>query len=183
MLTLANYGGKGPIAFLSHQQEPAMKKFSENGAERILASVTKRLLQLKAIVKEQPIIIFSMTGELARIKKNLVVNQAQVNSQRWSQKGMDLGDNQPMAHKEQWEKIDKPLQEVNAHFYHQLSHTKQTGEAADGNREVDKLICRVKLQEITELFQKMHDELNHPSVNMVQIELRLRNLNIPNWRT
>lgn len=61
MLTLANYGGKGPIAFLSHQQEPAMKKFSENGAERILASVTKRLLQLKAIVKEQPIIIFSMT--------------------------------------------------------------------------------------------------------------------------
>uniref|UniRef100_A0A8C1CAL9 ribonuclease H n=1 Tax=Cyprinus carpio TaxID=7962 RepID=A0A8C1CAL9_CYPCA len=251
MLTLANYGGKGPIAFLSHQREPAMKKFIENGAERVLASMTKQLLQLQAIAKEQPIIIFSMAGELARIKKNLVVNQARVNSQKWSQWGMVLCDNQfdwrmiklkreekmtkyhdkhqnlpkyftdgseragkvkwgylvrherklitsqsgeitgtaqlaevmavekalqkaielghkeivltsdseylvdgvqkeletwrvngfhtargkPMAHKEQWEKIDKLLQEVNAHFYHQVSHTKQTGEAADGNRE------------------------------------------------
>lgn len=45
VLTLSNLGGRGPIAFLSHQQEPAMRKFSENGADRVLASVTKRLFQ------------------------------------------------------------------------------------------------------------------------------------------
>lgn len=74
MLTLSNQDGRGPIAFLTHQQEATMRKFSENGPERVLASVTKRLLQLKAIAKEQLIIFFSMAGELARIKKNLVLN-------------------------------------------------------------------------------------------------------------
>ncbi len=85
MLTLSNQDGRGPIAFLTHQQEVTMRKFSENGPERVLASVTKRLLQLKAIAKEQLIIFFSMAGELARIKKNLVLNQATINSQRWDQ--------------------------------------------------------------------------------------------------
>ncbi len=45
------------------------------------------------------------------------------------------------------------------------------------------MIGQVKLAEITKLFQKLHDDLNHPNVNMIQMELRLRNLTIPNWRT
>lgn len=58
MLTLSNEGGKAPVAFLTHQQEATMRSYEENSAERILASVAKRLLQLKAVAKEQPIIIF-----------------------------------------------------------------------------------------------------------------------------
>ncbi len=51
-----------------------MRRYDQNSAERILAAVSKRLLQLKAIDKEQPIIIFSMAGELARIKLNLIMD-------------------------------------------------------------------------------------------------------------
>ncbi len=69
-LTVSNEGGRAPIAFLTHQQEAAMRRYDQNSAERVLAAMTKRLLQLKAIAKEQPIIIFSMAGELARIKIN-----------------------------------------------------------------------------------------------------------------
>ncbi len=101
----------------------------------------------------------------------------------WKVNGFHTAWGKPMAHKQQWENIDKLLQEVTTHCYHQESHTKQDSEAANGNREVDKFIGQVKLKEIAELFQKMHDELNHPSVNMIQMELRLRNLSIPNWRT
>lgn len=69
MLTLSNDSGKAPAAFLTQ--------------ERVLASVAKRLLQLKAVAKEQPITIFSMAGELARIKRNLVMDQPCINAQRW----------------------------------------------------------------------------------------------------
>ncbi len=69
MLTLSNEDGKAPIAFLTHQQEAAMRRYDQNSAERVLASVTKRLLQLKAVAKEQPIVIFSMAGELAPNKE------------------------------------------------------------------------------------------------------------------
>ncbi len=58
MLTLSNEDGKAPITFLTHQQEAAMRRYDQNSAERVLASVTKRLLQLKAVAKEQPIVIF-----------------------------------------------------------------------------------------------------------------------------
>lgn len=275
-----------------------MKRFDENSAERILAAVCKRLLQQKAVAKEQPIVIFSMAGELARLKRNLVMNQARINSHRWDQWSLILGDNQldwrrikqkrkdkitryhenhehlpkyftdgserggkvkwgylvkfngqlitsqkeeiqgtaqlaevtaveralqravelghteivltcdseyvtdginleldkwkandfhtakgkPMAHRDQWKNIANLLEKVKAHVYHQFSHTQQTNESAEGNRQVDKLIGRVKTKEITELFQKLHNELNHPSFKMIQVELRLRNLNIPNWR-
>lgn len=77
-----------------------------------------------------------------------------------------------MAHREQWKNIAELLDKVIAHVYHQVSHT----------ITIDKLIGQVKIQEITQLFQKLHNELNHPSVKMIQVELKLRNLNIPNWR-
>lgn len=58
-LTLWKAEERCPIAFLTHQQEAAMKHFDENSTERILAAVSKRLLQLKAVkAKEQPIMIF-----------------------------------------------------------------------------------------------------------------------------
>ncbi len=282
MLTLSNEDGKAPIAFLTHQQEAAMKRYDQNSAERVLASVTKRLLQLKAIAKEQPIVIFSMAGELARIKKNLVMDQALLHRQRWDRWAIVLGDtqldwrlmfkyhdrhqhlpkyitdnseragkvrwgflvkhngqlitsgdgeitgsaqlaevtavlkalqkaeelghkevvltsdseyvtdginkeletwkangfhnnarNKPMAHRGQWMEIAELLQKITTHCYHQVSHTKQDSEAAQGNREIDKLIGQVKMPETIELFRKLHDELNHPSVNMIQMELRL----------
>ncbi len=101
----------------------------------------------------------------------------------WKANGFHTARNKPMAHKEQWESVAGLLQKVTAHCYHQISHTKQDSEAANGNREVDKMIGQVKLAEITKLFQKLHDDLNHPSANMIQMELRLRNVTIPNWRT
>ncbi len=299
MLTLSNEDGKAPIAFLTHQQESAMRRYDQNSAERVLASVTKRLLQLKSLAKEQPIIFFSMAGELARIKKNLVMDQPRINAQRWDlcwaivlgdtqldwrmiktkretkmtkyhdildlpkyftdgseragkvrwgylvkhngqlitssngeilgtaqsaevtavlkalQKAEELGHkeivltsdseyvtdginkeletwkangfhnarNKPMEHREQRMNIAELLQRITTHCYHQVSHTKQDSEAAQGNREIDIMIGQVKMPETTELFQKLHDELNHPSVNMIQMELRLRNLKIPNWRS
>ncbi len=88
-----------------------------------------------------------------------------------------------MAHREQWMDIAELLQKITTHCYHQVSHTKQDSEAAQGNREIDKLIGQVKMPETIELFQKLHDELNHPSVNMIQMELRLRNFKIPSWRS
>ncbi|MGL5903999.1 MAG: RNase H family protein, partial [Cetobacterium sp.] len=263
-----------------------------------LASVTKRLLQIKAVAKEQPIMIYSMAGELARLKKNLVMNQQRIHCHRFDQwnlilsdtqlewrmtklkrkdkmtkyqdkhqhlpkyftdgsekagktkwgylvrkdgqlitsksqeiegtaqlaevvavekaleKAVELGHkeivltcdseyvsdginrelevwkangfhtarNKPMAHREQWMKIADLLTQVVTHCYHQISHSRQTTESAVGNRQVDKMIGRVKQQDLTELFEKMHDQLNHPSYNMIQFELRLRNLSIPNWR-
>lgn len=71
-----------------------MTKYDPNGPERVLAAVTKRLLQLKAVAKEQPIIISSMAGELARLKKNLVMNMAVIHAHRWDQWNLVLGDNQ-----------------------------------------------------------------------------------------
>lgn len=297
-LTLSNRGGKAPIAFLTHTQEAPMLKYEENGPERILAAVSRRILQLKAFAKEQPIVIHSMAGELTRLKKNLVMNQARIHSLRWDQWGLVLADmqlewkiikqkrkdkmtkyhdkhehlpkyftdgserkgkvkwgylvkqdgdlvtsesgeiagtaqlaevmavskaleravalghkeivvtcdseyvadginkeletwksngfhtarNKPMKHKDEWVKIAGLLEKVCVHCYHQVSHTKQLSEAAQGNREVDKMIGEVKLKQVHDLFTKLHDELNHPSYNMIQMELRLRNLNIPNWR-
>lgn len=35
-----------------------------------------------------------MAGELARLKRNLVMNQACINSHRWDQWSLILGDNQ-----------------------------------------------------------------------------------------
>ncbi|KAK9970281.1 hypothetical protein ABG768_026236, partial [Culter alburnus] len=93
-LTLFNRDGKAPIAFLTHMQEPSTTKYDPNGPERVLAAVTKRLLQLKAVAKEQPIIISSMAGELARLKKNLVMNMAVIHAHRWDQWNLVLGDNQ-----------------------------------------------------------------------------------------
>ncbi len=91
-LTVSNEGGRAPIAFLTHQQEAAMRCYDENSAERILAAVSKRLLQLKAIAKEQPIIIFSMAGELARIKRNVIMDQPRIHVQRWDRWGLIMGD-------------------------------------------------------------------------------------------
>ncbi len=76
-----------------------------------------------------------------------------------------------MAHKEQWENIAGLLKKVTTHCYHQISHTNQDSEAAIGNREIDKFIGQVKLPELTELFQKLHDDLNHLSVNGIKVEV------------
>lgn len=69
-----------------------MRHYDQNSAERVLASVTKRLLQIKAIAKELPILIFSMAGELARIKKNLIMDQPQIHSLRLDRWGLITGD-------------------------------------------------------------------------------------------
>ncbi len=91
-LTVSNEGGRAPIAFLTHQQEAAMRRYDQNSAERILAAESKRLLQLKAMAKEQPIIIFSMAGELARIKRNLIMDQPRIHVQSWDRWGIIMGD-------------------------------------------------------------------------------------------
>ncbi len=91
-LMVSNEGGRAPIAFLTHQQEAAMRRYDQNSAERVLAAVTKRFLQLKSIAKEQSIIIFSMAGDLARIKRNLIMDQPRIHAQRWDRWGLIMGD-------------------------------------------------------------------------------------------
>ncbi len=51
----------------------------------------------------------------------------------WKSKGFHTACNKPMAHKEQWESVTGLLQKVTAHCYHQILHTKQDSEAANGN--------------------------------------------------
>ncbi len=76
----------------------------------------------------------------------------------WKANGFHTARNKPMERTVG--ECGRMLQKVTAHCYHQISHTKQDSEAANGNREVDKMIGQVKLTEITELFQKLHDDLN-----------------------
>ncbi|KAL1249535.1 hypothetical protein QQF64_020540 [Cirrhinus molitorella] len=116
-LTVANEGGKVPISFLTHQQETTLLKFEDNSPERILAAVTKRLLQLKAVAKEQPIVIYSHAGELHRIKSNLVMNQARIHSQRWDQWSLILGDNQLEWRKIRQKRKEKMTKYHDAHLH------------------------------------------------------------------
>lgn len=148
----------------------------ESGGTAQLAEVTAMMKALqKAMELGHKEIVLTSDSEYVTdgINKEL---------ETWKANGFHNARNKPMPHREQWMNIAELLQTVTVHCYHQVSHTRQDSEAAQGNREIDKLIGLVKVPELTELFQKMHDELNHPSVNMIQMELRLQSLKIPNWQ-
>lgn len=81
--------------------------------------------------------------------------------------------------------INKLLDQIKIHCYHQVSHTNQNTEVAEGNSEVNKFLFHVNA--VTKKYartklQKKHDNLHHPRTKVVAHEIRGLGLNIPNYK-
>ncbi|XDV21811.1 hypothetical protein PO909_026831 [Leuciscus waleckii] len=96
----------------------------------------------------------------------------------WKENGYSKSKGRPIEHATLWQDIQKIIGDFDLTVIHQPGHSKEDCALAIGNNEVDKLarLRRIVIIKDTEknVIQKIHDQLKHPSVNLVGYNRTIR---------